>query len=183
MSPRTALPLRLEYVILGLVRRQPAHGYELINIWNASHGIGLIWRVKPASFYAALEKLEQLGCLTSSLVPGECSPTRKEYRITALGEQSFLNWIKTPVAAARDFRQDFLVKLFFKQDLDSHELQALISQQDFICRGWLASLENQYLTSSGFEAQVLSFRIRQVRSILEWLRDLPIEQTRVSTGD
>ena len=183
MSPRTALPLRLEYIILGLVRRQPVHGYELLNTWNVPAGIGLIWRVKPAALYAALEKLERLGYLASSLIPADFSPTRKEYRITSLGEQIFLDWIKTPVAAPRDFRQDFLVRLFFGQDIDLQELRVLLAQQEFICQGWLASLENQFVSSSGFEAQVLSFRIRQVRSILEWLSDLPIEQMRGSTGD
>ena len=72
----------------------------------------------------------------------------------------------TPVEAARDFRQDFLVKVYFGAGPD------LVSRQEQICAGWLESLERQAATGSGFEAQVLSFRIRQVRSILLWLQEL-----------
>jgi PadR family transcriptional regulator, regulatory protein AphA len=172
MSPRSALPLRLEYVILGLVRRRSIHGYELLQHWNEPNGIGMIWRVKPGTLYAALEKLEQLGHLDSSLIPGESSPPRKEYRITFAGEQAFLAWMKKPVVAARDFRQDFLARLFFWQDTDPALLEALFSQQELICQRWLASLDKQLDASAGFERQVFSFRIYQVQGILKWLKEL-----------
>jgi PadR family transcriptional regulator AphA len=172
MSPRSALPLRLEYLALGLVRRQPIHGYELLQRWNEPNGISIIWRVKPGPLYAALEKLEQLGHLDSLLIPGDSSPPRKEYRITAAGEQAFLNWMKTPVPAARDFRQDFLAKLFFCQDVDPAVMEALFSQQELICQRWLASLEKQLDASAGFKYQVFTFRICQVQGILEWLKEL-----------
>jgi DNA-binding PadR family transcriptional regulator len=172
MSPRSALPLRLEYVLLGLVRRQPIHGYELLQRWNEPNGISLIWQVKTGPLYAALEKLEQLGHLGSLLIPGESSPPRKEYRITAAGEQAFLDWMKTPVSAARDFRQDFLARLFFGQDVDLAVTKALFSQQELICQSWLASLEKQLDASVGFERQVFTFRICQVQGILKWLKEM-----------
>jgi DNA-binding PadR family transcriptional regulator len=112
-----------------------------------------------------------------SLVPGDAAPTRKEYRITPTGEQTFLNWISKPVPAARDLRQDFLVKLFFWHDVDPAMMQALFHQQVSLCRKWLASLENQLIDSVGFTRQVLTFRIRQVQCILEWLQDLSHEKS------
>ena len=172
MSPRSALPLRLEYVILGLVRRQPIHGYELLQRWNEPNGISMVWRVKQGLLYAALEKLEQLGNLDSLLIPGDSSPPRKEYRITAAGEQAFLDWMKTPVSAARDFRQDFLARLFFRQDVDPVVAEALFSQQEIICQRWLASLEKRFDASAGFERQVFTFRTCQVQGILNWLKEL-----------
>ena len=172
MSPRSALPLRLEYVILGLVRRQPIHGYELLQRWNEPNGISLIWQVKTGPLYAALEKLEQLGHLDSLLIPGESSPPRKEYRMTAAGEQAFLDWMKTPVSAARDFRQDFLARLFFCQDVDPAITQVLFSQQESICQRWLDSLKKQLDASDSFERQVFTFRICQVQGILKWLKEM-----------
>ena len=172
MSPRSALPLRLEYVILGLVRRQPIHGYELLQHWNEPNGIGMIWQVKPGPLYAALEKLEQMGFLDSSLIPGDSSPPRKEYRITLAGKLTFLAWMKTPVAAARDFRQDFLARLYFWQDVDPAVVGALFSQQELTCQRWFASLEKQLDASAGFERQVFIFRIFQVQGILKWLMEL-----------
>lgn len=172
MSPRTALPLRLEYVLLGIIRRQPIHGYELLRIWNQPHAIGSIWRVKPGPLYATLEKLEQLGYLESRLVVGEASPTRKEFQLTPSGEQVFMAWMQTPVTAARDFRQDFLAKLYFSADVDRVVLNELLGRQRNLCQRWLASLQQQLPDGNKFEQQVFTFRIRQVQCILEWLQEV-----------
>jgi DNA-binding PadR family transcriptional regulator len=172
MSPRSALPLRLEYVLLGIIRRQPIHGYELLLIWNRPHGIGRVWTVKPGPLYATLEKLEQLGYLESRLVSGEASPTRKEYQITPAGEQVFVTWMHTPVSAARDFRQDFLAKLYFSAEVDRAVLQELFKRQRILCQRWLASLQQQLLGGNEFEQQVFTFRIRQVQCILDWLQEV-----------
>jgi PadR family transcriptional regulator AphA len=174
MSPRSALPLRYEFVVLGLVRRQSIHGYELLQRWNDPDGIGMVWRLKPGLLYAALEKLERLGYLQSKVVVGSSFPDRKQFSITPVGEQAFLDWIKTPVTGARDFRQDFLVKLYFLRDIDSASVAALLSKQKTICRTWLNSLGDQRDTSQGYQRQVFSFRIYQVQGILKWLEELSI---------
>ncbi len=171
MCPRPALPLRFEYIILGLIRRQPAHGYELLQDWNQPNHIGMIWQVKSGLLYAALDKLNQLGFLEASLVSGQAAPLKKKYHITPAGEQVFLEWLGTPVAAVRDFRQDFLSRLFFAPDVDPGFMADLISRQKSICQGWVNSLESQCKNSAGFEQQVLVFRIHQARSILEWLEE------------
>jgi PadR family transcriptional regulator AphA len=172
MSPRSALPLRLEYVLLGIIRRQPIHGYELLRIWNQPHAIGRVWTVKPGPLYATLEKLEKLGYLEAELVSGEASPTRKEYRITPAGEQVFVTWMKTPVSAARDFRQDFLAKLYFSAEVDQAVLHHLFEQQRILCQRWLASLQQQLISGNEFEQQVFTFRICQVQCILDWLQEV-----------
>jgi len=172
MSPRPALPQRLEYVILGLVRRQPTHGYELLRIWNQPHAIGEVWRVKPGPLYAALEKLEQVGYLQARLIAGDVSPTRKEFHITLDGEQSFVTWMKTPVSAARDFRQDFLAKLYFSADVDRAVIIELFERQRELCQRWLSSLQQQMKDNNQFRQQVISFRFRQVQCICEWLNEV-----------
>lgn len=174
MSPRSALPLRYEYVVLGLVRRQPIHGYELLQRWNDPDGIGMVWQLKPGLLYAALEKLEQLGYLQSRVVAGSSFPDRKQFSITPVGEQAFLDWIKTPVPGARDFRQDFLVKLFFLKDIDPASVASLLSKQKTICRKWLDSLNEQHEKSRGYQHQVFSFRVYQVQGILKWLEELSV---------
>ncbi len=172
MSPRPALPLRHEYIVLGLIRRKPIHGYELLQHWNEPDGIGMVWRLKPGLLYAALEKLEQMGYLHSKLIAGSSFPDRKEYSITPAGEQAFLEWIKTPVAGARDFRQNFLVKLYFLQDVNPAAAADLFSKQKSICQSWLTSLEKQRDTSDSFKHQVFTFRVYQVQGILKWLKEL-----------
>lgn len=171
MSPRPALPLRLEYLLLGLIRRQPSHGYELLRAWNEPDSLGLIWQVKPGPLYAALDKLETLGYLEAEALAGGCAPHRKPYHITPAGEAAFLEWMQTPVCAARDFRQVFLAKLYFSTDVDEDVVAKLLARQQNLCRAWLASFQQRVATASEFERQVLSFRIRQVQCILEWLSE------------
>jgi DNA-binding PadR family transcriptional regulator len=176
MSPRPALPLRLEFILLGLINRQPIHGYDLLRIWKDHHEIGLVWQIKPGPLYASLEKLELLGYLESNRVSTDVSPTRKEYRVTPAGSQVFMDWMQTPVAAARDFRQDFLAKLYFSTDVEKAVFAGLLSRQTELCQTWLSSLLAQLSRATGFEKQVLSFRLRQVQGILDWLTACSTDQ-------
>jgi DNA-binding PadR family transcriptional regulator len=172
MSPRPALPLRLEYVLLGLIRRQATHGYDLLQRWNDANNIGIVWQVKPGALYAALEKLEKMDHIRASVVPGNSSPQRKEFSITVSGEQAFLIWMQSPILAARIIRQDFLSRLFFFEDVDPVVVGNLIDQQTVTCQGWMKSLNKQHEACEGFEKQVLAFRLYQVRGILAWLQEL-----------
>ncbi len=170
--PRTAQPLRLEYLLLGLIRRGSKHGYELLQAWHEPNGIGQVWEIKPAVLYASLDKLEQLGYLEHRRLPQPASPARNEFSITPAGEEAFLAWLQSPVSAARDFRQDFIARLYFWQDVEPRVMSALINRQKEICQKWLVSLENQLDSVSGFSGQVALFRYHQVQSILQWLDEL-----------
>lgn len=172
MSPRSALPPRLEYVLLGLIGRQPIHGYDLLKIWNEPHGIGMIWQIKPGPLYATLENMESLGYLDSELIAGDSSPNRKQYRVTPLGEEIFLGWMKTPVLSARDFRQIFLAKLYFAGDVAPEVILDLLYQQQNLCQNWLASLQRQSEDENEFKRHVFTFRMRQVHCILDWLNEV-----------
>lgn len=174
MSPRPTLPLRMEYILLGLIRQHPSYGYKLLQYWNGPSGIKVLWHIKPGQFYLALEKLEQLGLIAMLLVPGDAAPTRKEYHITPSGEQAFLNWMSTPVSAVRDFRQDFLAKLFFSNEVNPTQIDALIDLQKAISRAWLSNLQKNIDDARGFDLQVQSFRLRQVQAILNWLDELSL---------
>lgn len=172
MSPRTALPLRHEYALLGLIRRDPAHGYELLQRWNADGSISLVWRLKPGLLYADLEKLEQLGFIRCKLLAGEAAPERKQYHITQAGEKVFEDWVKTTVSSAREFRQEFLVKLFFLRDFPVVAAGDLLTRQIAVCRKWLESLTAQRDASRGYENMIFRYRIYQVQGIIQWLEEL-----------
>jgi DNA-binding PadR family transcriptional regulator len=173
MSPRPALPLRIEYVLLGLVRRHPAHGYDLLQRWNADEPLHMIWTFKAGALYAGLEKLEQLGYLQASVEGSSTAPQRKKFAITPTGEQAFLDWMTTPLQAARDFRLDFLARLYFADDIPLADFACLVERQKQVTRGWLARLQAQLPDSQGYARQVIQFRICQVQAILDWLDSLP----------
>jgi len=161
--------MHLEYALLGLIRQQPQYGYDLLQNWSAT--LGLIWNVKPASLYAALNKLEEQGLLNSMRVPGEASPARKVFNLTPAGEETFLAWMRTPVASPRAFRQEWFARLYFFPQVPQEIVHALYTAQLDAAEQWLAEQKTLDLTGSFFEAQVRAFRRSQIEGILAYLQE------------
>jgi len=178
MSPRHVLPMHLEYALLGLIRQQPQYGYDLLQNWSSN--LGIIWNVKPASLYAALNKLEQQRLLTSTTMPGEASPKRKVFNLTPAGEEAFLSWMRTPVATPRAFRQEWFARLYFFPQVPQELIHALYTAQLETAERWLAEQSALDLTGSPFEAQVRAFRRSQIAGILAYLKE---NQTQFFQGE
>jgi DNA-binding PadR family transcriptional regulator len=169
MSPRHALPIPLASALLGLIRQQPQYGYDLLQNWSAN--LGIIWHVKPSSLYAALNKLEEQGLLSSTRVLGDASPARKVFNLTPAGEEAFLDWMHTPVASPRAFRQEWFARLYFFPSVPQEIVHALYTAQLDAAEQWLAEQKTLDLTGSFFEAQVRAFRRSQIEGILAYLQE------------
>lgn len=167
MSPRAALPLHLEYTLLGLLRQRPQYGYDILQNWDKN--LGIIWKVKPGKLYAALNKLEQSGLVSAQLESGENAPARKVFALTPQGEAAFSRWLASPVSSPREFRQEWFAKLFFSAELSPVERGALYANQIEAARAWLRAQNELNLTGSVFEEQVRRFRQMQIQSILDFL--------------
>lgn len=178
MSPRSAAPLTLEFVLLGLVAETPAHGYELYQALHHLRPLSLVWNVGQPQLYALLDKLERQELLAGELLPGEGHPSRRQFHLTPSGRQRFDAWRSAPVDHGRDMRQEFLAKLFFARR--AGQAQALIERQRATCSRWQARLNRQLEALSPDQVDerlVYSFRARQVQTLLEWL-DQAAEWTR-----
>jgi DNA-binding PadR family transcriptional regulator len=89
-----AVPLTL----LGLLERQPSHGYELKRTYNNYFG-----RDKPLPFgqvYATLGRLARDGKVIAGEAQPGAGPDRKRYAITELGTREFDAWLATPIEPA-----------------------------------------------------------------------------------
>jgi DNA-binding PadR family transcriptional regulator len=91
--PHMSVPLTL----LGLLEREPSHGYDLKRDYDTFFGRG-----KPLSFgqvYATLGRLARDGkVVISDVEPGE-GPERKRYVITDQGATEVETWLTEPVEA------------------------------------------------------------------------------------
>ena len=172
MSPRSALPLRCEYALLGLVRRAPIHGYNLLQEYSGPDGLSEIWELKISQVYAYLNKLEDLGFLRSERLQERDYPARRLYTITSAGEAAFQTWMCSPVTTTRDLRQLFMLKLYFKDEVSPGTIQKLISDQMLLCRRWLENLERERNNVSGWKQKVFAYRVELVRASLKWLEGL-----------
>jgi DNA-binding PadR family transcriptional regulator len=82
--------------LLGLLEREPSHGYDLKRDYDAYFGRG-----KPLSFgqvYATLGRLARDGKVVADAEPG-AGPDRKRYVITEQGVTEVETWLTEPVAA------------------------------------------------------------------------------------
>jgi DNA-binding PadR family transcriptional regulator len=83
--------------LLGLLEREPSHGYDLKRDYDAFFGRG-----KPLSFgqvYATLGRLARGGKVVVGETEPGAGPDRKRYVITETGATEFEAWLAEPVEA------------------------------------------------------------------------------------
>jgi len=165
-------PLAIEHALLGFLRHRPMHAYEIHQTLLRAEALGLVWHLKQSLVYLMLDRLEEAGYVASTLAPQGSRPPRKILHLTSTGHTAFAAWLAAPVAHGRDFRLEFLAKLYFARQEDPATATALIAGQQAVCQAWLADLEAQAAplsNSRGYDWLVIQFRIGQIGAILAWL--------------
>lgn len=170
--PRTKTYLTpAEYAVLGLLRQQPAYGYELQRQLSGGRGLARVCPVEPSMVYAILKSLSGL-----ELIDGEWDsstyPPRAVYATTADGDATFQRWLRQPVERLRQVRYDFMVKLYFAMQEDPAQAAGLIEQQIETCKAYEREIEAgiEEADELSFDAIALQSRASAVRGTLQWLR-------------
>ena len=172
MSPMVKQPLTTEYALLGFLRQQPMHAYEIHQTLLRNEALGLVWHLKQSLVYVMLERLEAEGYITASIELRGSRPPRKILKLTPAGRGAFAEWLVTPVGHGRDFRLEFLAKLYFASQDDPASAATLIADQRAACRAWLADLRQHagaLADERAYDWLVLQFRVGQLEAILAWL--------------
>jgi DNA-binding PadR family transcriptional regulator len=95
--------------LLGLLDRQPSHGYDLKQDYDAYFGRG-----RPLPFgqvYATLARLARDGkAMVGEAEPG-AGPDRKRYTITQTGKGEVEVWLAEPIPAEPHLQTDLFVKV------------------------------------------------------------------------
>jgi DNA-binding PadR family transcriptional regulator len=163
----------LEIALLGLLRAHPRHAYELHQLLQeGAEPLGIIWRLKQSNLYALLAKLEEAGYVASTVELHGARPPRKILRLTPQGREAFAEWMKSPVEHGRDFRLEFLAKLYFATQASASTVRDLLSMQRQACVRWIAELRAQLDTGDPdkpFERLIFEFRLTQSEATLRWL--------------
>src|SRR6476469_4132780 len=172
MSPMIKLPLTVEHALLGFLRQQPMHAYEIHQTLLRAEALGLVWHIKQSLVYVMLERLEAEAYITAAIEPQGSRPPRKILSLTPDGQEAFAEWLVTPVAHGRDFRLEFLAKLYFASQDDPANTATLIAMQQLACRDWLVDLRAQadaLSESRRYDWLVMQFRIGQIEALVAWL--------------
>jgi DNA-binding PadR family transcriptional regulator len=155
-----------ELLILGILRGQKMHGYQLAEFID--HNLAIYTELKKATAYFLLDKMCAAGWVASEEAQEGKRPPRRVYEITAAGEAAFQRLLRENLAAYPPaiFAGD--VGLGFLDALQPEEALALLAQRR-------ASIAEQYnavqaapLHPGGFQ-WALEHRIAHLRAELHWI--------------
>ncbi|HEX6817416.1 MAG TPA: helix-turn-helix transcriptional regulator [Ktedonobacterales bacterium] len=165
----------IEHAPLGLLRQYPMHAYEMYQqLLRGAEGQALarVWRLKQSHLYALLARLEANGYLAGTTETQGTRPPRRVLRLTPAGDAAFAEWVVAPVHHGRDFRLEFLAKLYFAEREGPATVKSLLTCQREACALWLVNLNTQadeLGAEHRFDKLVLQFRVSQIEAILGWL--------------
>lgn len=174
-----------EYALLGLLIPGPCHGYEIHKQLQDPSGIGMIWGVKMSNLYAQLEKLEKKGLIRGKIQAGDHRPARMEFTLTSEGQQAFEVWLHKLIEHPRDFRQEFMVRLFFLTRYHSDEIPGIVKDQLSLCEKWSQKILEADIAPSrdgSFPNLVYHFRLSQVQSMIDWLKWILEHTTEITSN-
>jgi len=101
--------MSIPLALLGLLEREPSHGYDLKRDYDAFFGRG-----KPLPFgqvYATLARLARDGKVVPGDIEAGAGPDRKRYAITETGKHEVEAWLAEPVEPEPHLQTVLFVKV------------------------------------------------------------------------
>lgn len=168
-------PLTMDFLLLGIIDRQPTHAYDLYKQVTSSEELKTLWTFRQSRLYAVLDKIEKNGLISTYIDPESSLPVRKICTLTPEGKIFFENWLHSPVGHMNEIRSDFLGKLYFLKDRPDEERKQVLNAQKRRCQSWLRNIEkklSEHPDESDYLHLVWSFRAAFIRSTLQWISEI-----------
>ena len=190
----------LELAVLGLLKDQPLHGYELKK--RLGETLGFLWGVSYGSLYPALRRLERAGAIASVAAAGPAPTpslptgsitgdlaaarlrtmagrlsasgrrTRKAYQITPAGEALFTELLLDDDAHGDD-EKTFAVKLAFCRHLAPAERLTLLERRRRVLAERLErQLHSRAARDDRYTRSLVEHRTKSTQRDLEWVAEL-----------
>jgi len=164
-------------VVLGLIKKHPSHGYELLALFNSNEHLGRIWTMSTSQLYAVLKRLEMQETIIGKEVIVPDVPPRREYVITDAGERQLHDWLwePNPSTSIHRIRVMFLSRIFIATILNL-ATEHIIDAQKAMCLSQLNKLSTASEQSDSiYEKFALDFVVGQLGSALAWLDSFYIQ--------
>jgi PadR family transcriptional regulator AphA len=157
-----------EYVVLGSLIAAPRHGYEIKQFLGSTLESTL--RVSTSQLYALLKRLEQEGLLQGNLETQETRPSKRVLTLTDEGKASFTDWVHRPTMHVRDFRMEFMTKLFFFFYYSMPGADRLVGSQIGLIKARMEDIRSQSEKNTDpFKTLVFEYKIQMIEGLHSWL--------------
>ncbi len=158
-----------ELLLLGLLRQQEMHGYELHEFINSK--LSSCSDMKKSTAYYLLKKMEDAGLLSQETTQEGNRPPRQVYQLTDAGEAEFQRLLRENLS---HYNKTYLtddIGLAFLDTLDAKEAIELLSQRQQELQAFLdATLEIKPRKNSLH--LVFEHLVHHLKSELDWLNQI-----------
>jgi DNA-binding PadR family transcriptional regulator len=117
--------LSLKYGVLGLLKGQPLHGYEVKNRFEAM--LGGTWDVNIGQIYTTLQRLERDGLVRPVGPRGDRG--KLLYELSPDGQKALDAWLATPDSGPQQLHEDIYVKLLLATRIANGDLKGMLARQ------------------------------------------------------
>ncbi len=118
--------MQFEYVLLALLAGRPLSGYDLRK-WVETEGQFLRSRAHHSQIYRLLGRMVTDGWVAFEVDPREGRPDAKVYRLTPVGLEALMEWVRSPYEPPSRFQDaDFMSRFAFAAVLDREAAIRLI---------------------------------------------------------
>jgi DNA-binding PadR family transcriptional regulator len=155
-----------ELLLLGILRMQEMHGYQLNEIIEAHLGSSV--HLKKATSYHLLSKMTEKGWISYREERQGNLPTRRIYSITAEGESAFQHLLRESLASYAPVDLRGSISLAFLDVLPSEEAAELLEKRKATVEDLLRRILSHPRHSGGFEL-ILTYQTRHLRAELDWI--------------
>jgi DNA-binding PadR family transcriptional regulator len=170
----------LDFAILGLLRDQPRHGYEL----KRALGDFGFWQVSFGSLYPALRRLEKRGYIEATAGEGR----RKAYRMTAAGTATLEGMLADP-DQGKDSDRTFQLRLAFLGYLDPPRRLGVLENRRLALQERLHGARRSFKGArrSGrptdrYQLALMERRVRSTEADIAWLDELIAGERSAAAG-
>jgi DNA-binding PadR family transcriptional regulator len=163
----------LELAILGLLKDQAMHGYELKK--RLADTLGSFWQVSYGSLYPALKRMQRQGAVEMIFPKEEIGRRRNVYRITPAGEELFAELLERAGAESAE-DNGFSVRLAFFQYLKPETRLRLLERRRVYLEGRGSKLTDALRRSKeridNYTLSLMNHELAATEYDIRWLDEL-----------
>ncbi|KHS53724.1 MULTISPECIES: PadR family transcriptional regulator [Brevibacterium] len=148
--------MSLRSAILALLRIAPMSGYDLAKQFSQS--VGHVWHAPDSQIYPELRKMAEEGLILPEEQTRGTAGMRRMYHVTEAGEESFLEWMNSPLKYQRT-RDASHLKAAYLESANHEARISFLRNHIEVWTGELEYIEDEIANIDALESPMLNRRL------------------------